>query len=214
MPYEGKTMNKLALVSGAVLALSLLSAPAAFADDNDCDEARKVLVQAQTRLANRAAEERVEELAELDAAKGVLRAAQTALDEAAEGVDLEPLRKAVRDARALRDAAQKALDTDSRRLVELRAAVTVAIQERDKACDEPDPTPTTTPPAPTTPVDTDVDCDEVTDARAQEILDADRNDPNNLDDDNDGVACEEDDVLRPQVVTVPVGGVATGGGPA
>jgi hypothetical protein len=213
MPYEGKTMNKLALVSGAVLALSLLSAPAAFADDNDCDEARKVLVQAETRLVNRVAQERVEELAELDAAKGVLRAAQTALDDAAEGVDLEPLRKAVRDARALRDAAQKALDTDSRRLVELRAAVTVAIQERDKACDEPDPTPTpTTTPAP--PADTDVDCDEVTDARAQEILNADRNDPNNLDDDNDGVACEEDDVLRPQVVTVPVGGVATGGGPA
>lgn len=90
---------------------------------------------------------------------------------------------------------------------------------RDKVAEKcaeptPEPTPTTTPATPTTPANEDVDCDEVTDARAQEILDADRNDPHNLDDDNDGVACEEEEVLvadNDSVVVAPSGGVNTGG---
>lgn len=36
----------------------------------------------------------------------------------------------------------------------------------------------------------DINCDDVTDAEAQTILDADPNDPNDLDRDGDGDACE------------------------
>lgn len=91
-----------------------------------------------------------------------------------------------------------------------------AVEKREEKCADPEPEPTPTPtPTPTTtpPVDNDVDCDEVSDARAQEILDADRNDPNNLDDDNDGVACEEEEALVADndVVVTPGGGVNTGG---
>lgn len=89
------------------------------------------------------------------------------------------------------------------------------VEKREEKCaEDPEPTPTTTPATPTTPANEDVDCDEVTDARAQEILDADRNDPHNLDDDNDGVACEEEGVLvadNDSVVVAPSGGVNTGG---
>lgn len=86
------------------------------------------------------------------------------------------------------------------------------VEKREEKCAEPTTTPTPTPTT-TPPVDNDVDCDEVSDARAQEILDADRNDPNNLDDDNDGVACEEEEVLVADndVVVTPSGGVNTGG---
>lgn len=210
-------MNKIALVAGAVLALSLVTAPVALAaDDDSCDAARKVLVKAQVRVDDRAAQERVEELAEFDAAKVALNAAQVELDVAVGlgvAADIQIAREARNAARDVRDRAQTALDTDSKRLAELRVLLTVAIGERDKACDETPPTTTPTP-VPTTPADADVDCDEVTDARAQEILDADRSDPNNLDDDNDGVACEEHITINNDVVVTPSGGVNTGGGPA
>lgn len=206
-------MNKIALVSGAVLVLSLVAAPVALADEDDCDAARKALTQAKTRFENRAAEERVEERRVLDEKKAALRAAQVALDEA-KGTDQEAAKRELRDAaKDAVDRAQRELDTDSRRLADLRAAVTVALQERDKACDDDDdddddtPSTTSAPPA-----DDDVDCTEVSDARAQEILNDDRSDPNNLDEDNDGVACEDDVVI--DRVVVPSGGVATGGGPA
>jgi len=89
-----------------------------------------------------------------------------------------------------------------------------AVDKRKDKCDDP----TTTPATPTTVVkDNDVDCDEVSAAEAQRILNSDRSDPNNLDVDGDGVACEEDVVLNPPPtvkVVVPKGGVETGGGPA
>lgn len=104
-----------------------------------------------------------------------------------------------------------------------RAVVQAAVAAQAKvkaACDTTPPTttpppPTTTVPPTTTPApDDDVDCDEVSDKRAQEILDADKSDPNNLDEDGDGVACEEDVTIVRDRVVVPSGGVNTGGGPA
>jgi hypothetical protein len=74
----------------------------------------------------------------------------------------------------------------------------------------------------------DLNCDDfpLADGRtAQQVLDADRNDPNVLDVDNDGIACEageldnDEPTTAPvsggngsysQVETVPVGGVETG----
>lgn len=201
-------IRKIALLSGAVLALSLVPVPMALADAIDCDAAKKLVVSAQVRLDNRAAEERVEENAALKAAKDALDAAQDALD--ALGADAtEAVRQAARDLvqekRTLRDAAKDALDVDSRRLSELRAALTVAVQEKDRVCGGV----TTTPPAP---APEDVDCNEVSDDEAQRILDADTSDPNDLDSDNDGVACETETDI--EIVRVPSGAVDTGGGPA
>lgn len=53
----------------------------------------------------------------------------------------------------------------------------------------------------------DIDCDEVTKAEAQRILDADRADPHDLDVDGDGIACEVDQV---RVVPRTSSGVDTG----
>lgn len=222
-------MKKIALTVGAVLALSLGMAPVALAQDDDsCDAAKKALAKLEVKLDTAVFDERSKEQPALDAAqaafdvakgeldrrKGLLDAAKLAND-AAEIARLEPL---VESAKKARDAAkvtladaQKKFDTDNPKVAGLRAQVELAIQERDKACDEAPPTTTT--PVPTTPADADVDCDEVSDARAQEILDADRNDPNNLDDDNDGVACEEEVVVadNSDVVVTPSGGVNTGG---
>jgi hypothetical protein len=214
-------MHKIALATGVALALSVLVAPAALAGDTiDCDAQKRLVVTAQTRVDNRAAQERVEELAELNAAKVARNAAQVAVDKARAALDGAPgdaaLKKALdaakdtlEDAKADVDKAQAVLDADSRRLAELRAALTVATQSRDRVCGDVTTTPSTPPPA-----DTDVDCDEVTDARAQEILDADKRDPNNLDDDGDGVACEEEVAIDDDEVVIPTGGVNTGGGPA
>lgn len=79
----------------------------------------------------------------------------------------------------------------------------------------------TTPPVTTTPVETttpaptlppaDINCDDVTDAQAQAILDADPSDPNLLDGDNDGDACDDEDADFGDVGRAPSGGVATGG---
>ncbi len=43
------------------------------------------------------------------------------------------------------------------------------------------------------PTGEDVDCPELTQAEAQAILDADPSDPNRLDADDDGIACEDGD---------------------
>lgn len=209
-------MNKLttAALGLAVAVLPVLAASPAFAaDDLTCDAAEKLVVKAQARVDDRAASERVEENKALDAAREAFKVAQDAVtaakDDGVVGDALKALEKTRDDAKVLRDAAKDALDTDSKRLAELRVLLEAAISDRDEACSEP----TTTPPTPTPPADADVDCDEVTDARAQEILDADRNDPHNLDDDNDGVACEEEEVLVADndVVVTPSGGVNTGG---
>ena len=95
-------------------------------------------------------------------------------------------------------------------------------EKGSKPTETPDPTPTPTPKP-----EQDIDCDEVSGPEAQRILDADRSDPNNLDNDHDGIACDVDEVPVPgdpapadpgvvvnNNVAVPSGGVATGGGPA
>lgn len=78
----------------------------------------------------------------------------------------------------------------------------------------PAPTTTTTPAETTTPTlppaSEDVDCGDVTDAQAQVILDADPSDPNLLDGDNDGNACDDEDGSFGDVGRAPVGGIATG----
>jgi hypothetical protein len=64
----------------------------------------------------------------------------------------------------------------------------------------------------------DRDCaDFATQAEAQAVLDADRSDPNGLDDDNDGIACETlpgGPSSGGQVAASPRGGVAAGDGSA
>lgn len=75
----------------------------------------------------------------------------------------------------------------------------------------PDPTVTPTPtvtPGPTPPP-ADINCGDVTDAQAQVILDADPSDPNGLDADSDGDACDDGNFT--DVGRAPVGPVATGG---
>lgn len=54
-------------------------------------------------------------------------------------------------------------------------------------------------PTTTTTERVDVNCDEVTQAEAQAILDEDPTDPNGLDADNDGIACESDAAAPQQV---------------
>lgn len=205
-------MNKLttAALGLAVAVLPVLAASPAFAaDDLTCDAAEKLVVKAQARVDTRAAEELLTENAAVDAAQAKVNEAQVALDKAV-GDAVPDARKLLREARDVLRDAKADRDADSKRLAELRVLLEAAIADRDEACSEP----TTTPATPTTPANEDVDCDEVTDARAQEILDADRNDPHNLDDDNDGVACEEEEVLvadNDSVVVAPSGGVNTGG---
>lgn len=102
------------------------------------------------------------------------------------------------------------------------AAVVTSVVDTD--CLPPVTTTTpTTPPVTTTPVETttpaptlrpdveDINCDDITDAEAQAILDADPSDPNLLDGDNDGDACDDEDADFGDVGRAPSGGVATGG---
>lgn len=86
------------------------------------------------------------------------------------------------DADRLQDVAD---DTDAVALAVVRED---ARKAADQACGADV---TTTPPTPTPPVFADVDCDEVSDAVAQDLLDRDRTDPHDLDADGDGTACEE-----------------------
>lgn len=140
--------------------------------------------------------------AALDAAKEVQATAQSKATAAQSRVTTAET-AAKTDAAALQDIADK---TNAGTLEDVRDD---AREAADKACGRV----TTTPQVP----NPDVDCGEVSDAEAQRILDADRSDPNNLDTDNDGIACEDDEVLNPPpsvTVVVPRGGVATGGGPA
>jgi hypothetical protein len=211
-------MKKIGLLAGAVLALSVMTAPVALAQDDTsaCVEAKRTVARVEARLASVITEERDLERAAVQAARVArdqARAAFDALPDDAPQAEVRRLRGLLQDAQAVLDRRQAELDTDSRRLANLRAELTVAIEARDKACDR---TPPTTTPAPTTtpPPADDVDCDEVSDREAQAILNRDRSDPNDLDDDGDGVACEEEVAPKTRIVRVPVGGVATGGGPA
>jgi hypothetical protein len=59
----------------------------------------------------------------------------------------------------------------------------------------------------------DLNCEDfASQAEAQAVYDANPSDPNNLDADDDGQACEEFFGTEGQVATPPVGGVATGDG--
>lgn len=93
--------------------------------------------------------------------------------------------------------------------------------EQPTSAPTPAPTPTSTPPLPTPmpttteqPVPADRDCPDFSSrAEAQAVLDADPSDPERLDADHDGVACEalSGPVDSDQQVDIhPVGGVATG----
>lgn len=213
-------MKKIALLAGAVLALSVMTAPVALAQDDatTCDEAKRAVSRVEARVAAQITEER-------DLEREAVRVARVARDQArvvldtALGNDTAPaeiqrLRGLLRDAQAVLDRRQAELDTDSRRLADLRAELAAAVKVRDEAC-KPAPTPTPTPAPTTTPAPPDdVDCDEVSDREAQAILDRDRSDPHDLDTDGDGVACEEQLVPKREVVVIPRGGIATGVGPA
>lgn len=220
-------MKKLALMAGAVLALSVMTAPAALAQDGtaSCDAAKTKVSKLEKKLDDAAAEERVEDKAKLDTAQREVDRLQGLI--AAEEQKAEPneaeisrLKGLLKTAKAVRDDAKDKLDGDSQKVAGLRAQVDLAIQERDKACA---PATTTPSPTPTPEPENDVDCDEVSGTEAQRILDEDRNDPNNLDQDGDGIACEIDEIL-PEAdddndvvvnnnVAVPSGGIATGVGP-
>lgn len=71
--------------------------------------------------------------------------------------------------------------------------------------------PTSTTPTSPAPGD-DLNCDDLAPLDAQAVLDADPSDPNRLDADGDGFACDaDDDADYDQVTVVPRGGVETGG---
>jgi hypothetical protein len=212
-------MNKIALSSGvgAVLLLSVMTAPVALADDDapSCDEAKRLVVRLEASVTDRAAKERVDEAKALDTAKADVRDTQAKLDDARQALKaaldaVPPVQATIDEARAtvkkfedrlvvvkaLRDKAQKALDTDSNALAGLRARLEAAISDRDDACDDADPTstPPTTTPAPEEPPAVDLDCGDfpLADGRtAQQVLDSTPGaDPNGLDSDGDRVACE------------------------
>jgi hypothetical protein len=97
----------------------------------------------------------------------------------------------------------------------VKAAI-AALAKVDEACKAPVVTTTVTPPPVTTTVTPpptltpgDIDCDDVSFAEAQRILKADPKDPNGLDFDRNGIACD-----APSHVPGGTGSVETGGGPA
>lgn len=115
-------------------------------------------------------------------------------------------------------------------VLRLQEELDKAVAKREEKCAEADPEPA--PPAnpgnggdngnddnngqdDNPPAFVDKDCADVTQEEALALLGT--NDPHNLDVDNDGIPCEVDegeDTSDPQVDDYPVGGVATGGGPA
>lgn len=222
-------MKKLALTAGAVLALSVMTAPVALAQDGtaSCDAAKTKVSNLEKKLDKAEFEERKDEEAKRDAkrdARDIARGELAALEKVDPGEtapseeQLREARRKLRDAQDELDKAQEKLKTDNKEVAGLRAQVELAIQERDKACA---PATTTPSPTPTPAPENDVDCDEVSGTEAQRILDEDRNDPNNLDQDGDGIACEIDEILADDDndvvvnnnVAVPSGGIATGAGP-
>lgn len=88
-------------------------------------------------------------------------------------------------------------------------------QDGGQTSEQPDPTTTTTQPqAPVAAHDQDRDCpDFASQEAAQAVLEQHASDPNRLDRDGDGIACERATPAQQQVERKPVGGVATGGHP-
>jgi len=236
-------LKKTVLVLSAAVALSVMTAPVALAqDDASCDAAKANVTKLQKRLDDEAAEERVREKDAVKAAKDARDAAKTLRDTRQANLDKEMEKPnndaAIKSAEAALKLAEDALTArkadlekaqekqakDSDKVISLRSQVEDAVADRDKVCGGVTTTPT---PTPTPEPENDVDCDEVSDDEAQRILNADRSDPNNLDQDNDGVACEVDEILPESDnddgdggdvtvnnnVAVPQGGVSTGVGP-
>jgi len=261
------------IVSAAVLALFVVGAPVALAQEDapSCAEAQLAFTRAQVALdaalaadkaaadakaadeALAAAERALEDAREAALSGGVPLANQTAGDatrlraELAELLaipveerttenqerideieDRLPLIDAVVQAETRLAAARVAAEADADRLADVAnqtdaEALSAEREEAREAADEACGGVVTTPP-PAPPVFEDLDCDQVTDARAQELLDADPNDPHRFDEDNDGIACEVGDPASERDpissggsyggVVTPSGGVATGGGPA
>lgn len=249
---------KKTLVPIAVLALSLLTAPVAFAQEpTDCGAATSALTSAQSAHSDAVADDEKAKTAKdaddaFDDADRELRQANNRLQRAedaiadrgpvngdrasqepadgtpAEKKELKSAKQAVKDATEERNKARTKADKEDANQLQRKADRTDA-DELKKAVDEAQDDVnrlcggvTTTPPADDDPAD--VDCDEVDAAEAQRILDADRSDPNNLDQDGDGLACEVDEILPDpdnggsvsdggSDVVTPTGGIATGVGP-
>lgn len=233
-------MKKTVLVLSAAVALSVLTAPFALAqDDTSCGVAKDNVTKLEKKRDDAAAQERVDEKAAVKKAKDDRDAAKATRD--ARQANLDKLKKespendaAIKSAEVALQAAEDALTArkadlekaekkqgeESSKVAGLRAQVEAAIEERDDACDATTTTPT---PTPTPEPENDVDCDEVDASEAQRILDADRSDPNNLDQDKDGLACEVDEILPEpdndggvtvnNNVATPSGGISTGVGP-
>lgn len=236
-------MKKLALTAGAVLALSVLTAPAAFAaEPADCGAATAALTTAQNEHRDAVADDEKAEKAkdadrDFDRADRDFDRAKKRLDDALKANDdnqnntpeqdaeIASAQKNFDQATRERDRARDKADKENADQLQ-RAADRTDADELKKAVDEAQDDVnrlcggvTTTPPADDP---ADVDCDEVSASEAQRILDGDRNDPNDLDADGDGIACEVDEILDPPAdnpvtinnnVAVPQGGVSTGVGP-
>jgi hypothetical protein len=258
-------MKKTVLVLSAAVALSVMTAPLALAQDDAPSaevkaaicasvsidavsfpadgrvaDAESRLLSAKTALENAVTAAKTgaglsdagaarTRLAEINGRIAQLEAGGVSDDEKAEYADRLEQRRLVQTvidrqsdvARAENELARaRAAQEDA---VDLEAKVREFVGARPYATLKadlcgPQPAPTTTPvptttPAPTTePFPVDLDCKDLTDAEAQKVLDADLSDPHNLDSDEDGLACDENDFN--ESVAVPSGGVATGGGPA
>lgn len=128
---------------------------------------------------------------------------------------------------------QEAADIAGKRVDALQADLAKLEKTRDEVCapipgqdgqdgvpgtnpdstDVPDPSGAPDPSAtPETPTSANlIDCVDVSDEEAQRILDADASDPNNLDSDNDNVACEEGDDDTSDTSVFPSAAPETGG---
>jgi hypothetical protein len=235
-------VKKTVLALGAALVLSVVTAPAALAQEEpaDCGAATVALQTAKSEHDKAVADDNKAEAAKdadraFDRADRDLRQAQARLDRAEKAIADVPIgqqptqdqlderdsaRKAVDQATRERDRARDKADKENADQLQRKADRTDAAELKkrlDAAQDDVNRLcggVTTTPTTP--PVADDVDCGEVSDDEAQRILNADKSDPHRLDVDGDGIACEDEvNVTPPTVnVVVPSGGVATGGGPA
>jgi hypothetical protein len=211
-------VKRIALLAGAVLALSLVTAPAALAADNEtkaCKDARVAEAKALTELRDAKDErQRVKLSAELKVELGA--DGKPDPDKIPGSITIGGLSVEFDGLAKVSAKEQAGLDVGAKEIDRAQRDYDKAVEKRKDKCDGDDVETTTTPPPTTVVEDNDVDCDEVSDEEAQRILDADRNDPNDLDQDNDNIACEDDEILpaNDDEVVVPNGGVATGGGPA
>ena len=210
-------MRKLA-IAGAVMALSVSFAPAAFAQDSqDCDTARTAYDEAVAALKARATE--------LGVADGDFNRLRVDIeDKGRDGVIDE-----AESAELLRDPVVLRIATDFQQS-DLNLIQDLARTSNDLLrCDDDEAPPTggageTTTTAPPTTAAAPVkqlppgnpkdlrDCEDYPNqAAAQAVFDRDETDPNDLDADGDGIACE-DFFADDDTADAPVGGIETGDG--